>query len=386
MESISAPQTMWGYQALNFEAFPLRFRGQTQLLCIRCMASGHGIRFRLNNSFGVLPLTAAGYGAACGDSAAQAKKAAAADLARGAAAVAAGQSRWVELPGLAVRAGQYLCIALRFFPGDVRTGCSFLANAMSEVEYLPGRPESDFWAHEPLHQAVAAIDRVQLVPDRPFYTVAAFGDSITHMSRWTAPLAQRMLEATSGQAVLLNAGICGNRLLHNASHGSGHGEWFGKAGAVRFEHDLFEDGYHADCVLFLQGINDILHPFVGDAPESEQVTPEQLLAGVLACAETAHRHHASFFAATVMPFNGCKHHWKPFLEDARCQFNALLRQADAFDGLLDYDLWTRDPADPTRLDSAGGSEDNLHPGVAGGRQMAEHIPLEAILHGRSSRA
>lgn len=283
-----------------------------------------------------------------------------------------------------VRAGEWIRIKMRFCGGISETACTFFDNSVCRVAHSsePGEKSSlqtGFAQKEPAHRCVVCVDRVFVLTDANVHTVAAFGDSITHMSRWTAPLTERLYRAFPNRAALINCGICGNRILHDASQGSGHGGWFGNAGVERFERDLFYNGFEANTVLLLEGINDILHPSIGEAPTCEAVTPEQIVGALEAMTKIAHNHNARIFSCTVMPFNGCKKHWKPELEQKRCEVNGMLRQSAKFDGLLDFDLWTRDANDPTRLDPSGQSEDHLHPGVTGGIKMAEKINLNELL-------
>lgn len=47
--------------------------------------------------------------------------------------------------------------------------------------------------------------------------------------------------------------------------------------------------------------------------------------------------------------------------------NDLLRRSTVFDEIFDFDSWAKDPADESRLNPKGGSEDKLHPGIEGGK-------------------
>lgn len=59
--------------------------------------------------------------------------------------------------------------------------------------------------------------------------------------------------------------------------------------------------------------------------------------------------------------------------------NDLLRRSTVFDEIFDFDSWAKDPADESRLNPKGGSEDKLHPGIEGGKTLAEQIdPFPAL--------
>jgi lysophospholipase L1-like esterase len=55
--------------------------------------------------------------------------------------------------------------------------------------------------------------------------------------------------------------------------------------------------------------------------------------------------------------------------------NEWTRNGKAYDGVVDFDLATRDPKHPTRLLPAYDSGDHLHPNEAGYKAMAEAIDL-----------
>jgi lysophospholipase L1-like esterase len=59
--------------------------------------------------------------------------------------------------------------------------------------------------------------------------------------------------------------------------------------------------------------------------------------------------------------------------------NRWIREAGAFDAVVDFDALLRDPARPSHLRAAMDSGDHLHPGDAGYRTMAQSIDLEALL-------
>jgi lysophospholipase L1-like esterase len=59
-----------------------------------------------------------------------------------------------------------------------------------------------------------------------------------------------------------------------------------------------------------------------------------------------------------------------------------IRTSGAFDGVIDFDAATRDPADPLRMLPAYDSGDHLHPKDAGYRAMAESIDLTLFRRSR----
>ena len=55
--------------------------------------------------------------------------------------------------------------------------------------------------------------------------------------------------------------------------------------------------------------------------------------------------------------------------------NNWIRTSGVFDGVVDFDQITRDPANPNKFNPAYDSGDHLHPNDAGYKAMAEGIDL-----------
>lgn len=66
---------------------------------------------------------------------------------------------------------------------------------------------------------------------------------------------------------------------------------------------------------------------------------------------------------------------RPEGEKARSALNAWIRTSKVFDGLIDFDLATRDPQHPTQLLEQYNSGDYVHPNDAGYKTMADAIDL-----------
>jgi lysophospholipase L1-like esterase len=61
-------------------------------------------------------------------------------------------------------------------------------------------------------------------------------------------------------------------------------------------------------------------------------------------------------------------------DSVRVEINTYIKSG-AFDGVLDFDAALKDPTDPTHMLAAAGSTDNLHPGPAGYKMMADSVDL-----------
>lgn len=216
-----------------------------------------------------------------------------------------------------------------------------------------------------------------LAPDTAS-TVVAFGDSITDGARstndanhrWPDFLAARLL-AKHKKVAVLDAGIGGNRILHDALTNVR----FGVSALARFDRDvLAQPG--VKYLIILEGINDLGHTG-SSAPASEAVSAEDLIAGMKQLIERAHEKGIKVFGATVTPFEGTpfKGYFTPEKEAQRKAINEWIRNGRVFDGVIDFEKAVRDPQNPDRLLAAYDGGDHLHPGDAGYKAMGEAIDL-----------
>src|SRR5260221_6544679 len=179
--------------------------------------------------------------------------------------------------------------------------------------------------------------------------VVAFGDSITDGARstvdanrrWPNILADRLLARSKGRKIaVLDAGIGGNRILHDASANVR----FGVNALARFDRDvLAQPG--VKYVIVLEGINDLGHAGTS-APESETVSAEDLIAGMKQMIERAHEKGIKIFGATITPFEGTSFagYFTPEKEVKRKAVNEWIRTGHAFDSVIDFEKAVRDPA------------------------------------------
>ena len=214
-------------------------------------------------------------------------------------------------------------------------------------------------------------------------TIAAFGDSITHMSCVTNALGRRLMDEYPGEAVLLNHGIGGNRLLHDAAYIesiAGKGGRFGQAGLKRLEEEL-SVGERIDIVLFLEGINDIIHPIQFRLPK-ESIMAEELIEGYREAASIAHRYKARIYGATMTPCGNKDYprEWMETFEVIRCGANEAIRNGRVgYDGFFDYDAAVRDEKNPVFMKAEYHIGDGLHPNDAGGEAMASMVDWGELL-------
>lgn len=213
--------------------------------------------------------------------------------------------------------------------------------------------------------------------------VVTFGDSITdgnHSTlnanhRWPDYLAARLAAdpATRKAGVLgvVNTGISGNRVLLDGD---------GPSALARLDWDVLERSNVRYLILF-HGINDIEAATRFRQPYGDLV--ERLEAALTQIATQAHDHGIRVFGATQM--TDCRNFqctW-PEGEKVRTALNQWIRTTDIFDGLIDFDLATRDPAYPTQLRGDYNSGDFVHPNDTGYKAMADAIDLSLFTGNKS---
>src|SRR5579864_4806775 len=225
------------------------------------------------------------------------------------------------------------------------------------------------------------LERVDVMAPEPAAAVVTFGDSITDgarstpntNNRWPDHFAKRLL-ARPGNAKLavLNTGIGGNRLLSDSIAN------FGINALARFDRDvLAQPG--AMYVVVLEGINDI-----GMARANPSPSAADLIAAQQQLIDRAHAHGLIIYGATLTPFEGAAY-FSPEGEAKRQAINNWIRTGKAYDGVIDFDAATRDPASPARFLPLYDSGDHLHPNDAGYEAMGKSIDLHLFEPGKKRR-
>lgn len=226
------------------------------------------------------------------------------------------------------------------------------------------------------------FDALQVCTDDDVKVIAAFGDSITHMSYVTNALTKHMYASYPSKVTLINSGVGGNRLVHDATYIEEIHQVvpvFGEAGIRRFEKDVFEID-QVNNVLSLIGINDIMHPIQFEG--KEEATPaEEIIKGYRTIAGIAHSHGAKIYGVTVMPAGNSEYPagWLPAMEKVRLQLNNWIRGENDFDGYFDYDAAVRDDSTPGYLLSDVHIGDGLHPNDKGAQLIAGAVDIAELI-------
>jgi lysophospholipase L1-like esterase len=344
----------------------------------RVSIGGKTLRVRLSNAYGVRPLTvgsahiglrATGPGIAPGSDR---------RLTFGgetAATIAAGAQLLSDPVELEV--APLADVAITFFlPGDIPASFGITGRYARQTNYIS--PPGDFSA-----EAVMPVGRITddwffvggidvLVPAQTG-GIVALGDSLTDANisthdafcRWPDQLARRLV-ARDGRAMgVMNQGLGGNRILHDIR---------GDSGLRRFDRDVLAQPGVTHVIVVL-GTNDLRNRW---AKPEEEVTAEQMIAGLKQMAMRAHARGIKIFGGTLMPFENetfLVGAWTPAREAVRQAVNAWIRDGDAADAVIDFDKGVRDPEHPTRMLPIYDCGDHLHPSDAGYNRMGDIIDL-----------
>lgn len=210
--------------------------------------------------------------------------------------------------------------------------------------------------------------------------VVTLGDSITDGygatenadRRWPDVLAER-LNAAGKDIGVVNAGISGNRVLHDVPEAV-----FGPSALSRFDRDVLSVP-GVEAVILMESINDIGHP--GSAALTEQtVSAEDIIAGMKQLIDRAHVHGIRIYGATLTAYADTifPGYFSDEGETKRKAVNDFIRDGGAFDGVIDFDAVVKDPAKPDFILAEFDFGDHLHPNDAGYRKMGESVDLDLI--------
>jgi lysophospholipase L1-like esterase len=204
--------------------------------------------------------------------------------------------------------------------------------------------------------------------------VVALGDSLTDgnistidaFCRWPDQLARRLVARDGRSIGVVNNGLGGNRILHDLR---------GDSGLRRFDRDVLAQPGVTHVIVML-GTNDLRNRW---AKPEEEVTGEQMIAGLEQMAMRAHSAGVKIIGATLTPFGNetfMADAWNPTRERHRVTVNDWIRNGGAFDGVADFDAAVRDREIPTQMAMKWDCGDGLHQSDAGYCHMADVIDLK----------
>ena len=162
---------------------------------------------------------------------------------------------------------------------------------------------------------------------------------------------------------ILNQGIGGNRVLHDGA---------GPSALARFDRDVIAQS-GVKYLIILEGINDIGRIAKPQDP-GDAITADDLIFGLAQLVTRSHQHGIKVFGATLTPYMGAGYSSEAG-EQVRQAYNQWIRTSGVFDGVIDFDKITQDPAHANMFLPDYDSGDHLHPKDAGYKAMGDAIDL-----------
>jgi len=354
------------------------FSNQTLRMNARISIGGDTLRVRLSNAYGTRPLriSSARLGVRAGGAAIVPGSDRALTFGgETSATIAAGALLLSDPVALSVPPLADLAITC-FLPTDVPASFGVTGRYARQTNYIS--PLGDFSA-----EAVMPVGRItddwffvngiDVLASADTGGIVALGDSLTDANisthdafcRWPDQLARRLVARGGRPMGVMNQGLGGNRILHDIR---------GDSGLRRFDRDVLAQPGVTHAIVVL-GTNDLRNRW---AKPEEEVTAEQMIAGLQQMALRAQARGIKLFGGTLMPFENetfLVGAWTPAREAVRLAVNAWIRDGGAFDAVIDFDQGVRDPEHPARMLPVYDCGDHLHPSDAGYNRMGDIIDL-----------
>lgn len=215
-------------------------------------------------------------------------------------------------------------------------------------------------------------------PSAPAAVIVAVGDSITEGGSttlgahraWPHQLGRRLEDACPGAFVIVNAGIGGNMVASD-----------GRSPSLvsRLERDVLAMPGVTHVVL-MAGLNDVRQK--GPVRDRPGAGVDEVAAGYRQAAQALQSHHIKVIGGVLTPILASPVAEPaipgPTTDDKRRSLNALIRQGEIFDGVIDFEAALDDPARPGRIRAGAHREDGYHPNDEGHRLMAEAIDADVF--------
>jgi lysophospholipase L1-like esterase len=256
-------------------------------------------------------------------------------------------------------------------PGSRTTSWLLEGNRSADADFRGAVP-ADRWY---------VISGIDVRAEETAAAVVILGNSITdgrgsgtnRQNRWTDILAGRLLvNPATRQVGVLNQGIGGNCVLRAC---------LGPSALDRFEPNVIgQSGVR--WLIILHGINDIGQTEGND--DAARIAGE-LIGAYEWMIDRARAEGILVYGATLLPF-GESFYDAGYREAARITVNEWIRESGRFDGVIDFDMAMRDPANPRVLMPGLHSGDFLHPNEAGYEVMGKAVDLLLFETSRAGKA
>jgi len=251
-----------------------------------------------------------------------------------------GQS--VTLDPVKFKVGERMNLAITIHYGKISATRVTSHPGSRTTSYIAAGNTTDFSAPLAKTDHWYTISSIDVKPLRKSAAICVIGDSITDgrgtttngQNRWTDQLSRSLLQDKKTRNLsVLNFGLGGNCVLRGG---------LGPTAKDRYQRDLFGQS-GARYVIIFEGTNDL------GGSRDGKATAQGIIDVYAQIIREAHEKGMKVFGATVMPVKG-NGYYSPDHEAGRQMLNEWIRNGGAFDGVIDFDLVTRDPSDPERLD------------------------------------
>lgn len=357
------------------------FNNHTIRMHPRISIGGERLRVRISNAYGTRPLAIGAAQIALRDKGPAIVRGSGRKLSFGGsdgAVIAAGAVLFSDPVELSLPPLADLAVSIHL-PGEVLANFQITGRYARQTNYIS--PPGDFTA-ETVMPVGNLTDQwfflcgVDVLAAGEAAGVVALGDSLTDgnistidaFCRWPDQLARRLVQRGGRPIGVMNNGLGGNRILHDVR---------GDSGLHRFDRDVLTQPGVSHVIVML-GTNDLRNRW---AKPEEEVTAEQMIAGLKQMAARAHSAGVKIIGATLTPFGNetfMANAWNPIREAHRAAVNDWIRDRGAFDGIADFDAALRDPEIPTQMRAADDCGDGLHPSDSGYCKMGDVIDLALL--------
>jgi len=348
------------------------FSNHTLRMNVRASLGGDTLRVRLSNACGSRPLAVGAARIGLRDAGPNIVPGSDRQVTFGGvdtATIAAGALLVSDLVSLPLPPLSDLAISVHL-PGDLPASFGITGRYSRQTNYIS--PPGDFTAAVAMPVGKLTDDwyfvcGVDVLAGPDTGGIVALGDSLTDANISTIDQLSRRLQAraTGRPMGVMNQGLGGNRILHDIR---------GDSGLRRFDRDVLAQPGVTHTIVML-GTNDLRNRW---ARPEEEVTAEQMIAGLKQLAVRAQTRGIKIFGATLTPYENetfLPGAWTPEREARRQAVNAWIREGGAFDAVVDFNRALRDPAPPARMLPIYDCRDHLHPSDQGYNAMGDAIGL-----------